>query len=444
MHRTALLTCVFLCGCPSSTRPVTQPDPRAHSAALDEDAEVGAAADRELRKSFPTYPDPKLAAYVSSIAQRVGAAVQGGPANWTVRVLDSSYVTVRSAPGGYVYLTRSTLAHFGSEAELAGAFAHEAAHVAERHYLTAPRFLAAHGIEGDDMSKLPALDRLELLSKLREDERIADRMAVGYLGRAGYAPQGLPRVIELFDEIERRAGGHPIPALLRTHPETKVRLAALANVSEAGKWNRDEYLDQIDGLLFGDDPRHGYLYQKRYINPSADLEIDIGPPWRAQLIGRDLVAAVPGTSTVLVLSKSEHPSFDETRTAIGGTTPPVTQGGLRIAFDRAPQDGGLVAKTAIVETSAGVLVLIVVVPESEEEGSLATGVLSSIKRVSEPQLRAIKPLRVRLTKLERNMSLRTLDAEKPSRTNLATLSLLNRADADVALPAGTRVKRIDQ
>jgi predicted Zn-dependent protease len=411
---------------------------------LEEDAEVGAAADRELTKSVHTYSDPKLTAYVTSVAARVGAAVNGGPKTWTARILDSSYVTVRSAPGGYLYLTRSTLAHFGSEAELAGAFAHEAAHVVERHYLTGPRFMAEKGIQAGDMSALPAVERLQLLSKLRDDERTADKLAVGYLERAGYAPQGLSRVIELFAEIERRAGGHPIPALLRTHPETSVRLAALASAPETGEWNKDEYLDQIDGLLFGDDPRNGYLYGKRYINPNADLELELGPLWRAQLIGRDLVAAVPNTSTVLVLSKSEHPGFDETRTAMGSTAPPVTQGGLRVAFDSAAQEGGLVAKTAIIDSSDGVLVLIVVLPKSDADGPVASGVISSLKQISEPHLRAIKPLRVRLTKLERAQTLRALDADKPSRTSLSTLALLNRVDPDAELPAGTRVKRIDQ
>lgn len=444
MRWVAFLALCILTGCRTGTPPRAPADSAPTPVTNDEDAEVGARADRELLASIPLYRDAQLAAYVQSVAERVGAHVKNGPTRWTVRILDSSYVTVRSAPGGYIYLTRSTLAHFGSEAELAGAIAHEAAHVVGRHYLTGVRFLAARGIEDSDLSKLTTPDRLELLAMFRDNEREADRVAVGYLVRAGYSPQGLSRVIELFAEIERRAGGHPIPPLLRTHPESKVRLAALANVSGAGAWKRDEFLDRIDGLLFGDDPREGYLYAKRYINPSADLEIDLEPPWRAQLLGRDLIAAVPGTATVLVLSQSDHATLRETQSAMGGSSTATKQGGLDVIFERVPQDQGLVARTAIIQTSLGIQVLILVAPEADSSTPVVENVLRSIRKIAEPELRAIQPLRVRVTKLERAMTLQAFDGEKPSRTSLATLSLLNRVDPEASLAAGTRIKRIDQ
>jgi predicted Zn-dependent protease len=444
MRALAFLCVCIVAGCRPTAPPKATPEPAPAAATNDEDAEVGARADAELLQAIPLYKDAKLNAYVQSVADRVFAKVKPAPSRWNVRILDSSYVTVRSAPGGYVYLTRSTLAHFGSEAELAGAIAHEAAHVVRRHYLTSVRFLAKRGIDDNDLGKLSNADRLELLALFRDNEREADRLAVGYLAEAGYAPQGLSRVIELFAEIERRAGGHPIPALLRTHPETKVRLAALANVPQSGDWKRDEFLDQIDGLLFGDDPRQGYLYAKRYINPSADLQIDLAAPWRAQLLGRDLIAAVPGTSTVLVLSQSDHATLAETQSAMGGKSSATSQGGLQVILERVPQEQGLVARTAIIQTSMGIQVLILVTPQGEENAPVAEDVLRSIRKIAEPELREIRPLRVRVAKLDKASTLRAFDGEKPSRTSLATLSLINRVEPEASLPAGTRVKRIDQ
>ncbi len=353
-------------------------------------------------------------------------------------------MTVRSAPGGYIYLTRGALAFFGSEAELAAALAHEAAHVAERDYLTGPEFLVSHRIVDGDMSKLSAADRLELLAKLRDDEREADRLAVGYLEAAHYAPRGLTKVIELFAELERRAGGHPVPALLRTHPETKVRLAALASVPESGEWKKDEYLSKIDGLLFAGDPRQGYLFENHYFHPAGGFEIALAPPWRAEILGRDLIGAVPKTSTVLVLSKSSYPSFDETRAAMGSESPPTPRGELQVAFDRVPQDAGLVAHTAIIDSPAGTYVLIVVAPTEDEKSDALEGVLKSLSSIREPAYREVKPLRIRVTKTEHAMTLRAFDAEKPSRTSISTLSLINGMDADEELPAGARVKRVDQ
>src|SRR5690349_18129814 len=102
MRIVAILAVCTLAGCRPTASPDTRHEPPPTAATNDEDAEVGAQADRELLQSIPLYRDAKLTAYVESVAERVFAKVKDAPARWNVRILDSSYVTVRSAPGGYV------------------------------------------------------------------------------------------------------------------------------------------------------------------------------------------------------------------------------------------------------------------------------------------------------------------------------------------------------
>ena len=52
---------------------------------------------------------------------------------WTFRVLDDPLINAFALPGGFIYVTRGILAHFESEAELAGVLGHEIGHVTARH-----------------------------------------------------------------------------------------------------------------------------------------------------------------------------------------------------------------------------------------------------------------------------------------------------------------------
>lgn len=408
-------------------------------------AEVGRRTDRALLAELRAHDDPRLQAYVSSVLDRVTR--QAGPVRhaWTLRILDTSYVTVRSAPGGYVYLTRGLLAFLGTEAELAAALGHEVAHVTRHHWKSRMDVLEKHGIDDGDLSRLTKEGRLELLAQSRKDEREADELARGYLERAGYPRRGLSRVVQLFGEIERLAGGQRIPPELRTHPETAARLGWLSTQGQdSGDDKKSEYLSRIDGLLFGEDPRHGYLYAERYLNPVADLELALPSPWRARLIGRDLLAVLPAEDSVAVVSRSEHGNLEATRRALeaeGMTFATATVAGRAALRGQRQEPGGVVLESALFESPNGVFVLAVVAPPGA--AGAVKAFFAGASRISEPGLANIAPLRVRLDRLARAMTLAEYAREKPCKTNLDTLALLNGVAPTTALPAGSTVKRIE-
>jgi predicted Zn-dependent protease len=429
---------------PASRPPIATPASALHFSEVER--EIGRRTDQMVLAEVKPYDDEKLAAYVATVLGRVTAAANADTEHWTPRVLDSSYLSVRSAPGGYVYVTRGLLAFLGSEADLAGALAHEVAHVTLRHWKTQLDFLEARGIEDGDLSRLSREDRLALAQKLRDDELRADAEAVKILQRAGYSSQGLAHVLRVFAAFERQTGGNRAPAVFRTHPATGDRLAALAGAPNEGDTKQDAYLSTIDGLLFGTDPHHGFLYGASYVNPAADFELGLDPPWRARLVAGDLIAAVPGRSTVLVLSRSENGNLEATRDAVGHGAPfqAATIAGHRALVGRVPQEEGLISRTTLIETLAGVFVLAVISPAAYEHDAAIETTLGSLAPVTDPAMKGIRPLRIRVIRLDRTVSLRELDAEKPSKTNLDTLALLNGVEPDTKLPSGTAVKRIDE
>jgi predicted Zn-dependent protease len=317
--------------------------------------------------------------------------------------------------------------------------------VERRHWRREPEFLEAHGIKDGDGSKLSRADRLQLLAHFREDELEADALAVVSLKRAKYSAKGLVRVLRLFDTIEKMAGVQILSPALRTHPETSSRLKALGARGEAdGELRQPEYLARVDGILFGDDPREGYLYGERYVNPQADLELVVPAPWRSLLLGHDLLAALPGKATVAILTHSEHGSVEETAHALGDGFAEMQVGGRRALSRRSVEEGGVVARMLILETHAGPYVLAAIAPAEDEKSPAVESILSGGKPISEPALKEIRPLRVRVLRLERDTTLRELQKDKPSRTNLDTLGLVNGAAPDEKLAAGSEVKRIDE
>jgi predicted Zn-dependent protease len=100
----------------------------------EQESRVGAEEHQRVLQEFGgPYPDPELAAYVSSIGNFLVRTSAASGTKFTFTVLDSPVVNAFALPGGYVYVTRGLLALADSEAELAGVLAHEIGHVAAHH-----------------------------------------------------------------------------------------------------------------------------------------------------------------------------------------------------------------------------------------------------------------------------------------------------------------------
>jgi hypothetical protein len=94
---------------------------------------IGKESDPAVIAEFGLYEDREIAAMVNEIGQKLAKVSHRPNLPFTFRVVDSPVVNAFALPGGYVYFTRGILAHFNSEAELAGVMGHEIGHVTARH-----------------------------------------------------------------------------------------------------------------------------------------------------------------------------------------------------------------------------------------------------------------------------------------------------------------------
>ena len=88
----------------------------------------------------------------------------------------------------------------------------------------------------------------------------------------------------------------PATSWFATHPRTPDRVLRAAEQASAamageGRIGRDEYLEHIDGLIYGEDPRQGFLRGRTFVHPDLRFAFDVPAGYRivntpAAVIGR--------------------------------------------------------------------------------------------------------------------------------------------------------------
>ncbi|MCW8917279.1 MAG: M48 family metalloprotease [Gammaproteobacteria bacterium] len=203
-----------------------------------EEEAIGREAVAVLLGAVPLLDNDPLQRYVNQVGGWVALHTERKELRWRFGVLDSEDINAFAAPGGYIFITKGLLRRMQSEAELAGALAHETVHVLKRHHLAAVQqaarvnlassLIATQVREGDraSMEKFSAgFKELYARGLDKADEFEADRMGVVIATRAGYDPYGLPAVLQTL------AGMNPNDAslafLFKTHPPASQRLSLL-------------------------------------------------------------------------------------------------------------------------------------------------------------------------------------------------------------------------
>ena len=292
---------------------------------------LGQRGAAQVERQYMRYEQPALQAYVTRIGQRLAAVSHRPKLDWRFTVLDSPEVNAFALPGGWIYITRGLMAYLNSEAELAAVLGHEIGHVTARHAVNQVSKTAAFGLGLDILgARVPELrnsgaqQNLQLLGDVllkgygREHELQSDRLGAEYLARAGYDPEAMIAVIAVLKNQEeyekRRAAGEGRAArvyhgVFASHPSNDQRLKQV--IGEAQRFRtaatnhrgRDEYLEQIQGLRFGDDARHGVVRGQQFLNRELDLAITFPPGWRLSISNSVLVAVNPARDAVIQLEK---------------------------------------------------------------------------------------------------------------------------------------------
>jgi predicted Zn-dependent protease len=333
---TLLLSCsiifMFTGSCVVQESPITGTK-RAYAYSWDQEKQIGQEVDREIVAEFGLYEDEAVGDYFNRISQEIlenshmrseETAQRFRDTEFTFRVLDSPVVNAFALPGGYVYVTRGLMAHMNNEAQLAVVIGHEIGHVAARHasqrglQQTIGQVAVLGGaILGQELFGLPAEGILNLsstaaqlifLSYSRNHERESDRLGVEYAAKTGYVAAEGAAFFTSLKRISDRAG-QSIPNLLSTHPDPGERERNIPRKAEEWRQegyeqtilNTDEYMQILNGMTYGDNPRQGFKDGNRFYHP--DLEFLYPVPENWQLINQpsQVVLLSPNNEAVSIL-----------------------------------------------------------------------------------------------------------------------------------------------
>lgn len=264
-----------------------------------------------LQQFGGNYSDAELQAYITEIGNELQAVSELPEEKFTFTLLNSDVVNAFALPGGYVYISRGLMALAENEAEVAGVLAHEIGHVTARH--SAQRYsrgvLAQGGVAlgtvlagvfgGGNLAKTVQQAgatgaQAYLAGYSRENEFQSDQLGVRYLTRAGYDPRAMSTFLEKLgrhSELARKLAGKegqpdPSTSWLASHPRTPDRVKRAAEEAAAastdGLIGRNDYLQKIDGMIYGDDPSQGFVRDRSFIHPGLRISFVAPVGYRLQ------------------------------------------------------------------------------------------------------------------------------------------------------------------
>ncbi len=340
---------------------------------------------RILKQFGGAYDRPGLSAYIAAVGQNVAGTVELPEVTFSFTVLNNPVVNAFALPGGFVYVTRGLLALAGNEAELASVLAHEIGHVAARHaaqrhqraaqVAVAPAPSGAKPAQnsgaGNEIAERAQDQAAYVQSYSREQENEADTLGIRYLARAGYDPGAMASFLARLNAqatLEAELSGLPsgeadTMSFSSTHPRTvdRVRAAEALAGEIAGRpvaLNEETYLQQIDGILYGDDPDQGFVRGQSFLHPKLRFRFDVPQGFRlfnssSRVIARDAGGAVilfdqaPAPKTLGVADyltqvwSRDLALADVESIFIGGFA--AATGWVRVETNRGPRDLRLVA-----------------------------------------------------------------------------------------------------
>lgn len=482
----ALAAIIFNAACVSlQTSPVSG-NKRVYGYSWEQELQIGAEADQEIIAQYGLYEDASLTSYVERLGHelvevshfnREDTPEQYLNTEFTFRVLNSPVVNAFALPGGYVYVTRGLLSHLENEAQLMVVLGHEIGHVAARHasQRAAEQQLGqlaiiggailgeSLGFDGGNILQLSSQTaQLLFLSYSRDDERESDKLGVEYSAMDGYAAAEGGAFFTSLKRISEKAG-HNIPSHLSSHPdpgEREQNIPRMASEWEARgyemtKVDRVDFLEMIDGMMFGDNPREGFEKDGVFFHPDLGFRFPVP----------DAFTLYNEKSAVVLVNSSQDAIIQFTidtdnRTAQSSVQAFLGQEGITVedqfsvtlygneaykGIATATTEGGTELKIELtaVEFEGAVYRFLsyTTLAQFEEYNNSFSEVTSGFNKVTDESVLNIKPVRIKLMRVENADSFSALLPDQlPMGIEPLDVAILNQVDINETIERGTLIK----
>lgn len=460
-------TMLFAAGC--ATNPVTG---RTELALISESQEIamGQEAAAQVEASIGVVDDAELNAYVQRVGESLARISERPELPWRFRVVDDPTPNAFALPGGFIYITRGMLSLMENEAELAGVLGHEIGHVTARHsvQMISRQQLAQIGLIAG-MILVPEIAQfgdlagtglqLLFLSYGRDAERQADDLGFRYSLERNYDVREMPDIFASLARSSDLAGQSPLPSWLSSHPLPQERIerltAMLAEVPPAQRVTEPAtYYEHIDGLVYGENPRHGFFRGSTFLHPELRFRLEFPQGFRTANM----------TSAVQAISQQQDAAIQFTfaqGSAAQAATAFSRQQGIRtgqarseringfpavlVPFEAQLEAGPIAGYAAYLEDGQRTYQILAYSAAQNirayESAFLRT--IGSYERVSDPSVLNAQPERIDAVRLTSAMTFSEFLRRYPSSIEADEAALINQVtDLSTRLPSGSWMKRV--
>jgi predicted Zn-dependent protease len=441
-----------------------------------DEIDLGHQTDAEVVKEYGIFEDPRLTAYLNDFCQRLGKVSHRPRLGYHFKIVDASVVNAFAVPGGYIYFSRGILATLNSEAELAGVMGHEIGHIAARHsakqYTRAQLAQVGLGagaifIDSPLLSGLAQLGAGMLFLRFsRDNEREADDLGVEYASKMGYDSSQLAGFFETLERMNPGSDRSGLPGWFSTHPSPQDRFQVVRGRAKEwheklglkdSKINRDIYLRKIDGLLFGDDPRQGYVDGNVFYHPGLRFQFPVPTKWKLSHKPSQVQMVNEGEDAVMLLSATSGSSSREAAREF------VTKTGAQVIRSEGLQVNGLSSQRVnsevrtqnavyrlmsyFIEKGRSVFVFhgLTPVERFQNYAPLFENTMRQFRELSDPRRIDVKPDRIRIRATRSSDTLENaLQSLRVSNEKLKETALLNGRDLSQIIPGNALVKVVEK
>ncbi len=297
----------------------------------DQEVAMGAQYDPEVMATFGEYRNDALQGFLQQKGNEMGLISHRPKLQYHVKILDSPVVNAFAVPGGYVYFTRGLLAQLNNEAELMGVLGHEMGHITARHSVSQQSkqqlgtlLLIGGLIVSKDLQQYAdyAMQGMQLLflKFSRDDEVEADGLGVEYSSKIGYDAHKMADFFQVLNKMNMASDHAGVPTFMSTHPDPGDRYNTVN--MRASEWqqklqlpeyriNPDSYLQMIDGIVYGEDPRQGFTENNTFYHPEMQFRFTFPGGWVLENQPAQVRMAPPDGKALMIFTLASGKSLDE-------------------------------------------------------------------------------------------------------------------------------------
>jgi predicted Zn-dependent protease len=317
-------------------------------------------------------------------------------------------------------------------------------------------------VQDPDLGALAlAKNKISLAAFSRDQELEADAVGVGISARAGYDPYGASRFLATMGRYANLRAGNAVSQskdqvdFISSHPATPERVSlAITNASQYGaqsaERDRGDFLDAIDGMVYGDDPKEGYVRGRSFLHPNLGFTFTAPEGFSLENTAQAVLGATASGKEALRLDAVRVP----------GTTPLATYlssgwiDGVDPASIQAMNINGFPAATAVargqqwsfrlyaIRFGSDVYRLVFAAREITPQNDQAfRAAADTFRRVGTEEIKNVKPLRISVVRVGLTDTVERLARRMavPDK-KLERFLILNGLDKDAKLKFGDRVK----